>query len=209
MLILIAFIVTIGAFYLPRFYIEKHGYYVSETIAWVLVTVHFFVLSVFIMCGILALFGISFYGYNSTKIIFVTMIGTGIPFYLFRNKNFLPRFLNTFLSILCAFTVPTFLILLYFILTINKANVYYEDPIYRLEERHSFTAKNSPILYIKNGILEKKYIINELAIDRDKIKSIKIDRNDSSFILISIDHTDYDDRMSADPIHIYVPIHKK
>ncbi len=208
MVILIAFIVTIGAFYLPRFYIETHGYYVSEKIAWVLVTLHLFVLSVFIICYFLGLFGMSFYGYNSTKTIFVTMIGTGIPFYLFRNKNFLPRFLNNFLSILSAVTIPVFLILLNFILTIHKANVYYEDSKYRLEERYSFNDKNFHILYVKNGILEKKYIINELAVDRDKIKHIKIKRNGTSFILISIDHTDYDDRMSADPIHIYVPLHK-
>jgi hypothetical protein len=208
MLIIIAFIVTIGAFFLPRFFIEKHRYYVSEIIAWVLLTLHLFVLSAFIMCSILALIDLSFYGYNSTKMIFVTMIGTGIPFYLFRNKTFLPKFLNTFLSILCAFTVPAFLIYLYFILTIHKENVYYEDSKYRLEERYSFTSKKIPILYVKNGILEKKYSVNKLAVDRDKIKHIKIVQDDPSSILISIDHTDYDDRMSADPIHIYVPLHK-
>lgn len=136
------------------------------------------------------------------------MIGTGIPFYLFRNKTFLPKFLNPILSIICAFTVPTFLIFLYFILTIHKENVYYEDSNYRLEERYSFTTKKTPILYVKNGILEKKYNVNKLAIDRDKIKHIKIIQDDPSSILISIDHTDYDDRKSADPIHIYVPLHK-
>lgn len=208
MLIIIAFIITIGAFFLPRFFIEKNRFYVSEIVAWVLLTPHLFVLSVFIVCSMLALIEMSFYGYNSTKIIFVTMIGSGIPFYLFRNKSFLPEFLNTFLSILYAFAVPAFLIYLYSILTIHKENVYYEDSKYRLEDRYSFTSNKIPILYVKNGILEKKYNVNKLAIDRDKIKHIKIVQDDASYILISIEHTDYDDRMSADPIHIYVPLDK-
>ncbi|MBC7449990.1 MAG: hypothetical protein H7259_00720 [Cytophagales bacterium] len=205
--IIFSYIGILFVLYFSRYFILKRGYTISDKNAWINLSVHLLTLAVLIACVILSFYDLVFRGYNSTSIIYILMVGTGIPFYLFRSKTFLPGFLNVLLSIFCAITVPLFVWCTFVIITDDKEDVFYEDDTYRLENTYNgpLGAKTFPDLFVKNKITEKKYTIEHHPIDKKQITSINIHKLDSTTVLIRVDLRD---TLFVSPLLIQVPIEK-
>lgn len=208
MLVIAAYLLTIAGFYLPRYIIVKKGFYISDKVAWIIGLIHVAFIVLFALSLVLWLYNLAFAGYHSTSIIFILMIGTGVPFFLFRNRAFLPEFFNKVLSVICAFSVPALLICSYLTATDDKQNIYYMDENYRLEQGfHGIMAsKTFPDLYVRRGCLEKRYLIKEEFIKKGAVQSIQIRQTDISTLTIQVylaePRIENSSRLLVIPVHL-------
>jgi hypothetical protein len=173
-----------------RYLILKKQQCVSNKASRILLTIHLVPVVLLLISIVFYFYDLSFRGYDSTSIIFMSSVATGIPFYLLRKKEFLKPILNYILIGICSFSVPSFVVCTYFTLTNYKAKVYYEDDTYRLQRTFKgiMSSKTFPDLFVKKGIIEKRYISNEEPIDH--IQSIRIVKNHPDSIVIIVHHPD-------------------
>lgn len=184
---------TIWAFILFIFFgiriiVLKKDWCVSNKIAWLLLVIHLATIVLLSAVIILYFYDLSFRGYDSSNFIFISCIGSGIPFYLFRKKTFLLPALNYILTGICVFTVPAWLLCLCITISEYKKNISYDNDRYRLETTFKgiMGPKSFPDLFVKKGIIEKKYTIDEESIH--DVTSIHIHKKNEDSIQIIIYH---------------------
>ncbi len=182
-----------------RYLILKNQWCVANNVSKILLIIHLVPLLLLLISIVLYFYDLSFRGYDSTSIIFICTVGTGIPFFLLRKKEFLKPALNYILIGICAFSVPSFAAYTYYTLTTFKEDVYYEDDTCRLQQTINgiMGPKTFPSLFVKKGMIEKKYQPDEgeePIVNDQSIRSIKIIKNHPDSIEIIIQHPDMYDR---------------
>lgn len=190
---LVYWFVILFIFFGLRYLILKKQLCVANNVSKILLIIHLVPVALLLISILLYFYDLSFIGYDSTSIIFICSVGTGIPFYLLRKKEFLKPVLNYILIGICTFSVPSFAACTYYTLTTFKDDVYYEDDTCRLQQTFNgiMAPKTFPSLFVKKGIVEKKYRPDEGPIDNDQsIKSIQIIKSHPDSIDIIVHHTD-------------------
>ncbi len=204
MILILIWLFILFTFFGTRILILKKEWYVNDKTSWILLSIHLVTIVLLLTVIILRCFDLSFREYDSSSIIFISCIGTGVPFYLFRKKTFLLPILNYILISICCFTVPALILCIYVTIAQYKTDVYYEDNKYRLETSFKgiMGSKRFPDLFIKKGIIEKKYDLNEEPIGN--ITDINITEINSDSVQITIYHIPniYDTRPSPYIIRI-------
>ena len=187
---LLYWFVILFIFFGLRYLILKKLLCVENNVSWILLIIHLVPVALLLISMLLYFYDLSFRGYDSTSIIFICSVGTGIPFYLLRKKEFLKPVLNYILIGICTFSVPSFVACTYYTLTTYKDDVYYEDDTYRLQRSFKgiMGPKTFPDLFVKKGIIEKRYISNEEPIDN--FQSVQIIKSHPDSIEILIHHTE-------------------
>jgi hypothetical protein len=182
-----------------RYLILKKQLCVEDSVSRILLIIHLVPVAFLLISILLYFYDLSFRGYDSTSIIFISSVGTGIVFYLLRKKEFLKPVLNYMLIGICTFSVPSFVACTYYTLTTYKDDVYYEDDTYRLQKTFKgiMGPKTFPDLFVKKGIIEKRYISNEEPIDN--FQSIHIIKNHPDSIEIIVPHANIDDTHTSPP----------
>jgi len=182
-----------------RYLILKNKWCAANNVSKILLIIHLVPLALLLISILLYFYGLSFRGYDSTSIIFISSVGTGIPFYLFRKKEFLGPALNYILIGICTFSVPSFVAFTYYTFATYKDDVYYQDDTYRLQQTFKgiMAPKTFPDLFVKKGIIEKRYISNEEPIDN--FQSIQIIKSHPDSIEIIVPHANINDTHKSPP----------
>lgn len=155
---LIIFILIALVFVGARFLFKNAGIYLPDVLFRILLGIQFCLLLMSVSAFILVEYNIYWRGYRSTSIIIITTAITGLLcFWLYKGKSFVP-----FVFIVLIETL--FAAILVFDMDGNyKQNLYYNDNKYRLENTQRLIMSHSslPDLFVKNGLFEKKYILND------------------------------------------------
>lgn len=143
--------------------------------------IHFITLTLFIISLIINSYYLSFRGKNSTSIIFNLAIFSAIFLYLIDELR--PRIKKFYFSLI-VYSLGAFSIFYFFTFTLSDNNdTYYNDNNYRLERTFNgiMGRAKAPDLFVKKGIFEKQYKLDEEYISKDLVDSIIINDLSSSY----------------------------
>jgi len=159
--------------YWIREWILIKGIKINKIFLNIILYIHFISLILFIISIWIDKYDLSFRGHNSTSIIFNLCIFLAMIIYLFDSlKNILKK--SYFVIIVYGLFVLSFYYFLFF--TIDNHNIYYNDKNYRLETTYKGIMAHAtlPDLFVKKGLLEKKYSLSGKYLIKENIDSIKV-----------------------------------
>ena len=200
-------ITTIVAFILlGRCTIQKCKVDFSSKILRIIFILHLVFWFLLLMALILSCWNLYFRGYKSTTIIFNFIGWTGLFLYLFHKKETVPKFVHvsTYLFALSIGVITIFTT--YDLLISNRRDIYYNDSKYRLELTFKgiLAIAPPPDLFIKFGILEKRYDLNSKYIPKEKVKNILIQRPTKQIVRIVFFYLDTQHTASTDTVEIKI-----
>jgi hypothetical protein len=158
-----------------------------------LLIVYLLSISLFCLALILSKRHIYFRGYRSTSFLFIVMSFSGFLFMLFyqRRHKTTPLLAAFYFIIILSFVLS--LLLAFEISGDYRRQLFYSDSKYRLEDtRRGINEPCSlPRLFIKKGIFEKRYELEELPVgcmSKQDIKTIAIKKTNPDSLQIIIYH---------------------
>jgi hypothetical protein len=180
-------------FLLLRFVLIKSKVQVSPAFNKVLFALFLLAIGLFISAIILARYNIYFKGYRSTSFIFLAMSVSGGLFYSFCHRHgniVVGKILSLATAICLSLSGP----LAYELAYDYAPQLVYNDARYRLEETHRGVNEpcGLPKLFIKSGIFEKRYDLEETGygcISGKEIKSVSIADQPRDSVTVTIYHT--------------------
>jgi hypothetical protein len=193
---------------LVAFYISSMGRARFTIVSGTMLAMYSFFLLLFVSGCFLAKYGIYYRGYRSSSIIFIAMSFSGFAFWLLYQKQNDASSISTMLflkNLTCVFLAA---LLLWEVADEYKAQLFYTDTKYRLEDnRRGINEPGSfPDLYVKDGIFERIIRLDSgyPCLLKKEIDAITVQELSRDSISVTVHHHSDPSRNLANPLLLHV-----
>jgi hypothetical protein len=156
----------------------------QETI--LLLKIHVALVGLLILTIGLSFFNIYWRGYGSTTIVLLMTTTSGLILYWFHSQQEISKSLRTVFLVLLIFGVPITELITWDSCARREYSLFYNDNTYRLEQTFKgiLAPASLPDLFIKQGLIERKYELRGEYINEDEIKKIEIKNYDNKILSV-------------------------